>query len=426
MLGGCKMTSVRGSAAGLAGAMLLLTAGCPDTFPGRRLGAAPPDAGPDVPTLVLRQTVDFTSVGMTHLRGWLRFTSGGTRAYVADWGDAAALMTVGVDGQLSEPTKLTTDGACNMSDLRFSPDEQVVFVASYYKWPCNQAVSAFAVQGLGTFGGAALATAWDGATSHQAPDFAESIALHPEGRWLYVGFANNHPTTDVVREDSEIWRVDAASGLSDETGMVTLGPGFVAEVSLAFSPAGDALYAVQYDTGKVSRFHVDAATGALTVGGTATAGNIAEIGPICLKDGKEHVYIGSGADDPVGGVHHLVFNGPIFETSTVSGGSHHPGLQHVRSIVADEDCRYLYAVGDWGGGTMLHILEVDPTTGATTWVSGLDGVAQLRDRNRLTMSSDGRFLYSVTTCSPLACTNEWVIPSLVNVFEIVTPSTELE
>jgi hypothetical protein len=405
----------RRPALGLLGtAWLLLTAGCPDTIPGATQVA---DSGTIPPTMVWRQTIDVSNAGMHFLRGWMRFAAGGTRAYVATWGDAVGLMTV-TDGLLSAPTKLPI-GADTMSDIRFGADEQVVFVGSYYKdGAAGHAVSAFSVQGDGTFLSKPLGAAFEGAMTPDAmpPDFAESIALHPSGARLYVGFANTNPGNPEITENSQIGLANVApdASLSEER-LFSLDSGGTSAMTLALSPAGDALYASQVDTGKVNRFYLDGTTGdPVTPPAVATAGALADIGPICIIGGEEHVYVASAPalhDDPTGGVHHFQFDGTTLTLSSVTGASQHPGLFRVHSIVADEGCRHLFVVGERGTtDVVLHVFEIDPTTGEPVWISALEGVAQMAKRYRISLSPDGRFLYALG----------W-FQHLLHVFEVVRP-----
>lgn len=394
--------------------LALLLTGCPDTERGEPSSANTSDSGTDsgsgAEELVWRQTLDFTPLEMLNLRGPLRFTAEGSRAYVPSWESKLGLTSV-TDGLLSEPTALVPD-ICNPTDIQFRPDEQVAFVSSYYKWGCNS-VTSVTLNPDGTLQNPLFSGGFTGETLtfHEAPDFVENLVLHPSGAWLYVGFANHHPTTEEVVENSQIGRVDIAlDGTLSNDALFDLDAGDTRVVTLGLTPPGDVLYAVQYDIGKVNRLTVDPINGALGPAGVATVSQDARIGPICVFGGKEHVYVGSQPEDATGGVHHLQFNGAVLEASSATGMAQHPGLLRVHSLIANKDCTRLYVAGERvNTQAVLHIFTLDPDTGAPTWKYALDDVPSLVEELQLSLSPDERFLYAAGRWQPL-----------VHTFEIVT------
>jgi hypothetical protein len=397
--------------------LALLLTGCPDTERGGLGPATTTDSGASdsgTPGLVWRQTLDLKEHDLLSLRSPLRFAAQGTRAYVANWGPEVALMNVS-DGVLSGPTKLAS-GSCSLSDVRFSADEKIAVISSYYKWVCSQALTTVLVEDDGTFREPYIATAFPGAGlgKHVAPDFTESIVLHPDGS-VYVGFANHHPTTNEVAEKSQIGRVELeADGTFSNPTLFELESGDTKEVTLGLSASGDVLYAVQYDIGKVNRLTVDPITGALSPAGVTTVSANAVLGPICVSGGKENVYVGSAPNGPTGGLHHLRFSGALLEASGSTGIAQHPGLLRVHSIVANADCSQLYVAGERVETyAVVHIFSVDPDTGEPVWVSAVDDVTNLIEEQLLSLHPNGRFLYSVS---------KW--ESFVHTFEIVSADVQ--
>ncbi|GAB5537748.1 MAG: hypothetical protein Rubg2KO_39970 [Rubricoccaceae bacterium] len=207
--------------------------------------------------------------------------------------------------------------------------------------------------------------------------------VSPDGGHVYVS----------GRDENEIaiFSRDAGSGALTFVG-AEAGPS--QPRGLAFSPDGATLYITSSDNGGVVYAYArNASAGTLTF---AAQVEVADATDIALSPDGAHLYISSSSDT---GIH---------VASTIPGGDSRfpiieslstPDLSSPQSVVVAPNGQAVYV----GGGFKVGEFTRDPSTGKLTFVAaivggsgGATGLSGIRD---ITLSADGRSLYTVASVS---------------------------
>jgi 6-phosphogluconolactonase (cycloisomerase 2 family) len=246
------------------------------------------------------------------------------------------------------------------------------------------------------------------------------ITVSPDGKYIYVGNENDNGIAVFVR--------DAATGqltyvevikTKETDGSGNLIDGLDSVNSLAVSPDGKHLYAVDHDDHTLLLFTRDANTGKLTYvemlkdGGTDGSGNpidgLNRATWITVSPYGKHVYTASDGDNAVAVFSREAATGKLTyvellkDGGTDGSGNAIDGLDDAYSVTVSPDGKHVYIAGKsddavamftrdatTGKLTFVEMLKDGGTDGSGNAINGLDGA------NSVMVSPDGEHVYAAS------------------------------
>ncbi|MEA5601287.1 beta-propeller fold lactonase family protein [Nostoc sp. UHCC 0252] len=227
---------------------------------------------------------------------------------------------------------------------------------------------------------------------------AESLALSPDGKFLYVpGYGDS--AVAVFTRDEQTGKLTFVEVQKDDTDGVD---GLANATSVTVSPDGKYLYASGYGDSAVAVFERDELTGKLTfveVQQDDTDGVDGLAGALFVTvspDGK-FLYAAGAGESAVSVFKRDEQTGKLtFVEVQKDDTDGVDGLAAVNSVTVSPDGKFLYAAGF--GDSALAVFERDEQTGKLTFVEvqkdDTDGVDGLNAATSVTISPDGKYLYA--------------------------------
>ncbi|MDY7096126.1 MAG: beta-propeller fold lactonase family protein, partial [Acidobacteriota bacterium] len=302
------------------------------------------------------------------------------------------------------PTELTylethTDGAGGVDGLDFanhvavSPDGDHVYVASLD----DNALAVFQrdrTTGLLTF----VEVVRDGVNGVDGLAFATSVTVSGDGRYLYA-------TSSAVDNAVSVFSRDAATGTLtfleahyDGIGGVD---GLAGAWHSALSPDGRSLYVAGQFDHKVAHFQRAPATGLLTFQGVVTDGvggvdGLLYVTSVAVDPTGSHLYASGSVDDKIAVFERHPTTGSLtFVEALEDGSGGVDGLEGVTSVVVSRDEQHVYAAGS--GEDSVTFFTRDPVTGTLSFVETLrnlvDGPSALDYPTTAALDPIGRYLF---------------------------------
>ncbi len=231
---------------------------------------------------------------------------------------------------------------------------------------------------------------------------ARSLAIDPDGRFLYVALFDNGPLVQLERQpDGRLEHSRSFDGGGIDLTQV---------VGVATGPLGRFVYALDYrQAGIVVR--QGEGTGELSLVNSLQlleddmVDGLEGAGTMALSPDGHHLYVAARDDQAVVG---LSVNEPEEGLPVVDVQHHSPvlgaNLEDVSDLVSSPDGRHLYAAGRGGG---VEIFERHAATGALQWRGrwlGVVGGLTLSQIGGLTLDSAGAHLYLVSSGDDLLVT----------------------
>lgn len=223
---------------------------------------------------------------------------------------------------------------------------------------------------------------------------ARSLAVSPDGRFLYVALFDNGPLVQLERQSDG--RLEHSS--SFDGGGIDL----TQVVGVVTGPLGQFVYALDYrQAGIVVR--QEESTGELSLVDSLQlleedmVDGLEGAGAMALSPDGHHLYVAARDDQTVVG---LSVNEPEEGLPVVDVQNHSPvlgaDLEDVSDLVSSPDGRHLYAAGRGGS---VEIFERDAGTGALNWsgrwLAVVEGLT-FYEIGGLTLDSAGTHLYLVS------------------------------
>lgn len=316
-------------------------------------------------------------------------------------GDDSALESTSVGPPPTELTYLETytDGAGGVDGLdaahhvAVSPDGDHVYVTSMN----DSALAVFQrdrATGLLTF----LEVVRDGVNGVDGLDFATSVTLSQDGRYLYA-------TSSAVDNAVSVFARDAATGtlafLEAHYDGVAGVDGLAGAWHSALSPDGTSLYVAGQFDHKVAHFHRAPNTGLLTfqdvvADGVGGVDGLLYVTSVAVDPTGSHLYASGSVDDKIAVFERHPTNGSLLFVEALEGGlGGVDGIEGVTSVVVSRDEQHLYATGS--GEDAVTVFDRDPTTGTLTFVEALrnlvDGPTALDYPTTAVLDPIGRYLF---------------------------------
>lgn len=290
------------------------------------------------------------------------------------------------------------DGLANVSAVGVSPDSQFVYTVSQgdsavlmlRRDPLTGLLSTAVLLKQGVNGVAGL-------------NFAQSLTLSPDGKWLYTAPTNDRGVTAVfIQQQSPSLAVNAQFKNGYEAQSL-----FGAN-SVAISPDGTNVYVTA--SFAFSVFRRDPATGLLTqiqtlqdnVQGVDGLGGAA--GVTVSKDGK-WVYVIAKSDNSLAVFARNPLNGTLTFVQVLKDNiSGVDGLASPTAVAASPNGPWIFVTSS--GDNSLAVFRQDPISGQITFAQllkqGAAGIDGLTGAASLTVSGDGGYVYTVSSSNALA------------------------
>jgi 6-phosphogluconolactonase (cycloisomerase 2 family) len=283
----------------------------------------------------------------------------------------------GVDG---------VDGLSYPSRLVISPDGASVYVA------CDDAVVVFArsaATGILTF----LQAKKRNTEGISGLGSANSLALSPDGAYLYVVGTTTFSLTVFARNAA----TGALTYVEDhwEGGNGVTGMNFAQQV--AISPDGDHVYVTGFNSNAIAVFDRNAATGKLTFatavmdGANGVTGLAQPTGIAISQDGK-HVYVTTFGTTLVVFTRDAATGALAWGETLTSGTNGVSGITRSFAVALSPDGSHVYASS--AQDSAVATFERDPATGALTFVDALVRGLDFYSTNTIAQSPDGTNLYT--------------------------------
>ena len=302
------------------------------------------------------------------------------------------------------------DGISEANGLDLSPDATHLYVVSGFSIGSDDDAVAVFSRASDTGELTFVEALFDGQNGVDGLDNADSVAVSPDGKHVYVTGQEDDAVAVFSRNagDGRLTFIQAVANnqngvtqLDSPTGIVVRPDGKVVSVSAARSDA-------------VVVFSRDSMTGSLSLVQEGTNGSLGTNGihvPLRLAydpDG-EHMYVSNLASGPGDR------DGLIVLASDAGTGSHtlvqyldddtsfYDGLDSVRRVVLTQDGRHLYASA--GNDRAVSHWNRDGSTGHLSWVAvyraGDGGPSDLDEPVSMVLSPDETHLYVAALSSPL-------------------------
>ncbi|MCH6258393.1 beta-propeller fold lactonase family protein [Puniceicoccaceae bacterium K14] len=286
----------------------------------------------------------------------------------------------------------SVDGLNGVYSVAVSPDGKYVYAAAIN----DDAVSVFTrneSNGELTFSSIIR----DGENGIDCLNGARSIALSPDGEFLYVASMFSNTLTSFSR--------DSVTGALTYLGCITDGvdgvDGLAGARSVTISPSGEHLYVAAYDDDALSVFQRNIETGSVSFLGRLKNGEGAIDGlngPHYLSvspDGK-NVYVALWDENAVSRFTRDVSTGLLtYENKYVNGVDIQSGLEGPRAIVFSPKGEFVY-VASWNDDavtTLSRDLDTGELASSSIVKNENDGVEGIDGPHSLVVSAEGKFLY---------------------------------
>jgi cysteine-rich repeat protein len=286
----------------------------------------------------------------------------------------------------------TIDGLNGARAVTVSPDGKHVYAAGYQ----DGAVAAFSRDaGTGTL--TFVQALFDGSGSITKLEGAHGVTVSPDGAHVYVA-GNIDDAVTVFRRDATTGMLTFVEQHADGSGGTNRLDG--AE-TIALSPDGKHVYLAAEDDDALNVFSRDAATGALTLvevqeSGVGGVTGLNQVHGVTLSPDGAHVYTAAGIGASVAVFARNATTGALtFIEQHQDGVAGVQGLDGAETVVVSPNGALVYVTGDLDDA--LVVFTRNASTGALTFVEyhrdGSHGVGGLDDAECVVVSPDGAFVY---------------------------------
>ncbi|MEH2090867.1 beta-propeller fold lactonase family protein [Nostoc sp.] len=285
------------------------------------------------------------------------------------------------------------DGLAGAESLTVSPDGKFLYASGY----SDSAIAVFE-RDITTGALSFVEVQIDGTNGVDGLAGAKSLIVSPDGKFLYAtGYDDS--AVAVFDRDTTTGALSFVEVQIDNTNGVD---GLAGAEFLTVSPDGKFLYAAGYDDSAVAVFERDTTTGALSFvevqkDDTNGVDGLAGAKSLTVSPDGKFLYAAGYDDSAVAVFERDTTTGKLsFVEVQKDGISSVDGLGGVSSITVSPDGKYLYAAGY--DDSAVAVFERDTTTGKLSFVEfqkdDTDGVDGLGGAVSVTLSSDGKYLYT--------------------------------
>jgi len=278
------------------------------------------------------------------------------------------------------------DGLDWANSVAISPDGSHVYATS----PNDDAVAVFGrddISGELTF----VEVQRDDAGGLDGLDGAKSVAVSPDGSHVYVAGSDDNAVAVFSRSvsDGKLTFVEVQrSGVGGVTGLIDAR-------SVVVSPDGNHVYVASWGSDAVVVFGRDDTSGALTFverqrDGLDGVDGLNGARSVAVSPDGNHVYAAGWEDDAVAVFSRDTVNGTLtFVEREKDGEGDVDGLDGASSVAISPDGSHVYATGHWDGGVV--IFSRDDASGALTFVDWK--ISSYEGSRSVAVSPDGRHVY---------------------------------
>ena len=237
----------------------------------------------------------------------------------------------------------------------------------------------------------------DGVGGVDGLDDIRSVAVSPDGKHLYAA-GSVDSAVGVFSRDSTTGALIFVEVIKDDVGVVD---GLNGAISVSVSPDGKHVYAAGINDNALAVFSRNSTTGTLTFveflqDGVGGVDGLADIRWVTVSPDGKHVYTAASSDNALAVFSRSTTTGALtFVTTSKDGVGGVDGLLAARSVTVSSDGKHVYSAS--GGDNAVAGFSRNPTTGVLTFVTtskdGVGGVDGLGGALVATVSPDGKHVY---------------------------------
>ena len=209
----------------------------------------------------------------------------------------------------------------------------------------------------------------DGVGGVDGLDDIRGVAVSPDGKHLYAA-GSVDSAVGVFSRDSTTGALIFVEVIKDDVGVVD---GLNGAISVSVSPDGKHVYAAGINDNALAVFSRNSTTGTLTFveflqDGVGGVDGLADIRWVTVSPDGKHVYTAASSDNALAVFSRSTTTGALtFVTTSKDGVGGVDGLLAARSVTVSSDGKHVYSAS--GGDNAVAGFSRNPTTGVLTFVT---------------------------------------------------------